>query len=306
MDTFIRALAKAELHVHLEGSMEPATLCEIDPGLTREEAEARYHYRGFQDFIEAFKWALGFLRGPDEYALATRRLLEKLERQNVRYAEITLSAGSVLWQGMDFGPIYDAVRREADRFSLEVWWILDAIRHFGPEEAMRAAALAAERAGDRVAAFGLGGDERRGPAGRFAEVLQFVREHGLHIALHAGETAGPESVREALEVGAERIGHGVAAAENPDLLALLCERSIPVEVCLSSNVATGVIPSMEAHPLPVFLRAGVPVVLNTDDPAMFHTSLENEYELAARVFDLSPGAVEELARNGFRYGFRAR
>src|SRR3954462_12660513 len=147
----LHSLPKAELHLHLEGSIEPATLAELGATGTAPPCQ------DFAGFIEAFKWAIGYLRCPDDYALIARRLLESLERQNVPYAEITLAAGVVLWRKQDFGPVYDAVRRAASESSVEVCWILDGVRHFGAEHAMQVAQLAAERVDDGVAAFGIGG-----------------------------------------------------------------------------------------------------------------------------------------------------
>jgi len=304
MDDYFRKMPKAELHLHLEGSLEPETLRELDPALSGREIRSRYSYGGFQDFIESYKWVLGLLRGPDEYALAARRLLDRLAMENVVYAEVTLSAGAVLWQGKEFAPIFEAVAREAERSSVEVSLILDAVRHFGVDHAMAAARLAADRAGGGVVAFGIGGDETRGPAERFAPVFRFVRERGLRVTVHAGEAAGPESVWAAVRAGADRIGHGVAAARDPGLLRRLGEDNIPIEVCLSSNVATGAVPKLAAHPLRLFLEHGVPVVLNTDDPAMFQTTLLREYEIAAGEFSLTRAELEGIVRNGFRYAFQ--
>ncbi len=305
MGDFYRRLGKAELHVHLEGSLEPGTLCELDPDLNVEAVRSRYQYNSFQDFIETYKWVIDRLRGPAAYALATRRLLERLAAENVRYAEINLSAGIILHRGMDLASIYDAVVREAARSPVEVWWIFDAVRDFGPEHAMEVARLAAERAADRVVAFGIGGDENRGPAEWFRETFQYARDQGLHVTAHAGETAGPESVRAALAAGAERIGHGIRAAEDPELLRLLRERDIALEICLTSNAAIGAVGSLTGHPVRRIFDAGVPIVLNTDDPAMFHTTLSGEYELAARRFGFTRSELEALARNSFRYAFRA-
>jgi adenosine deaminase/aminodeoxyfutalosine deaminase len=302
--SFFEEAAKAELHLHLEGSIEPETLQQLEPRLTTGEIAERYRYTNFTGFIESFKWVVGFLRSPDDYALATRALLQRLARENVRYAEITLSAGVVLWRNQEFAPVYDAVTREAARHPVTTYWVLDAVRQLGIEAAWKVARLAAERAGDRVVAFGLGGDEARGPASAFEPVFEFAREHGLALTPHAGETTGPESVWDALRCGARRIGHGIRAVEDPKLLADLRARDIPLEVCISSNIATGAVPSLREHPLRRIYDAGVPVVLNTDDPAMFHTTLSREYELAQKCFGFSRAELEGLAANGFRYALR--
>src|SRR5215471_7904682 len=159
MDDFLQNLPKAELHLHLEGSVEPETLHELDPGTSLEECRAIYAYPDFDAFLKAFGAVGKRLRTPDDYALVTRRLLERLAAQNVRYAEITLAAGVVLWKGEEFGPIFEAVRRAACGSPVEVRWILDAVRQFGVEQAMCVAELAAERIADGVVAYGIGGSE---------------------------------------------------------------------------------------------------------------------------------------------------
>ena len=295
---------KAELHLHLEGSVEPQTIQELQPHLSLDEIQAIYRFTDFQGFLQSFKWVVERLSTPEDYALITRRLLERLQAQGVRYAEITLSAGVVLWKGQEFAPIYDAVRETARESPIEVYWILDAVRHFGPQPAMRVAELAAERVDDGVAALGIGGDEQRGPAQWFGEVYRFAKSAGLALTAHAGETAGPASIRAALEIGAQRIGHGVRAIEDADLLRVLRERKIPLEVCITSNVMTGAAACLEAHPVRRLYDAGVPITLNTDDPAMFQTTLCGEYDLAARQFGFSEAELKEIAENAFRYSFR--
>ena len=304
MEALYHQLAKAELHLHLEGSIEPETLEELAPGLSREEIRSKYFYDGFRGFLDSFEWVTRHLEAPEDYALVARRLLQRLARENVRYAEIILSAGVILWRGQELGPIYEAVRREGAASPVETWWLFDAVRQFGAEHVMRVAEMAAQRVGEGVVGFGIGGDEARGPAGLFSEAYRFARERGLRLTAHAGETVGPESVWAALELGAERIGHGIRSIEDPRLVRHLRDRDIPLEICISSNLATGAVARLADHPVRRLHEAGVPIVLNTDDPAMFHTSLTREYELAAREFGFSHTEIEELAGNGFRYAFR--
>lgn len=304
MDDFLLRLPKAELHLHLEGSLDPATLAELDTTLSSREIAERYRYADFLGFLEAYKWVVERLNTPDDYALVMRRLLERLAADNVRYAEVNLSVGVMLLRKLNVAPIYEAVAREAARSTVEIWFVFDAIRHLGVEQAWAVAELAAERAGDRVVAFGIGGDEQRGPAEWFAEVFRFARARALKLAPHAGETAGPESVWSALRLGADRIGHGIRSMEDPTLVAHLRDRAIPLEVCISSNVATGAVPSLGEHPVRRLFDAGVPIVLNTDDPAMFHTTLTAEYRLAAERFGFTQAELARLAADSFRYGFR--
>ena len=299
-------LPKAELHLHLEGSVTPDTMTALAPEISTEEVRERFRFCSFAGFLECFKWVVERLRSPEHYALITRRLVEDLERQNIRYAEITLSAGVVLWKGQDFAAIYEAVRREALNSPVEVRWNLDAVRHFGVEHAMQVARLAAELVGQGVVSFGIGGDEQRGPAEWFGEVFRFARDHGLRLTAHAGETVGPESVWGALELGAERIGHGIRAIEDPVLVGHLRDHKIPLEICISSNVATGAVESLAAHPVRRLYDAGVPIVLNTDDPGLFGTTLEREYEIAASEFGFSEEEMRGIAENGFRYAFSGK
>lgn len=296
-------VAKAELHLHLEGSVTPATMHELAPDTSADEIRDRFAFNNFADFLECFKWVVERLRGPEDYALVTRRLLDTLQCQNVRYAELTLSAGVVLWKKQEFGSIFEAVQREAARSPVDVRWNLDAIRHFGAEHAMQVAELAAEYVDDGVISFGIGGDEQRGPAEWFTEVYRFARAKGLRLTAHAGETAGAESVWGALRLGAERIGHGIRAVDDPALMRHLRDEDIPLEICISSNVATGAVPSLAAHPVRRLYDAGVPIILNTDDPGLFVTTLEKEYELAAREFGFSKSELKQIAENGFRYAF---
>ena len=305
MESFYRELPKAELHLHLEGAIEPETLRELEPRLSLDEIRAHYRYDDFQGFLRSFKWVIEHLRSPEHYALITRRLLERLAAENVRYAEIILSAGVVLWRNQELAPVYEAVHREALQADVEVWWLFDAVRQFGVAAAMRVAELAVERVNDGVVGYGLGGDEARGPAGLFTEVYEFAGKNGLRLTAHAGETAGPESVWAALQLRAERIGHGIRAVQDPCLLEYLRDNAIPLEVCISSNVATGAVASLEEHPVRRLYDAGVPIVLNSDDPAMFHTTLSREYELAATRFGFTEAELRGLARNSFRYGFHA-
>jgi len=304
MADFLVEMPKAELHLHLEGSAEPETLHELDPSTPLEELRALYRYADFEDFLKAFGAVGKRLRTPEDYALVTRRLLERLAAEYVRYAEIILAAGVVLWKGQEFAPIFDAIREAAAGSPVEVRWILDAVRQFSVEQAQQVAELAAERMDRGVVALGMGGSEERGQTEWFTEVFAFAKNAGLRLVAHAGESTGPESVWAALKLGAERIGHGIAAARDAELMRQLREQDIPLEICLTSNLVTGVVKSLEEHPLRRLYDAGVPIVLNTDDPAMFGCTLTSEYRLAARQFGFSEAEMRGIAENGFRYAFR--
>jgi adenosine deaminase/aminodeoxyfutalosine deaminase len=305
MRGFVQNLPKAELHVHLEGSIEPATLGELDPSLTASAIQALYGYDSFLGFLGSYEQAVRRLRTPDDFSLITRRLLERLHSENVRYAEINLSVGVMLWRKQDVAPIFEAVNAEARRSPVEVRWIFDAVRQFAVCDAMRVAELAAERMGEGVVGFGLGGDEARGPVENFAESLRWARGRELHLAPHAGESTGAETIWASLRLGAERIGHGIRAADDAALMRHLRDHRIPLEISISSNVATGVVASLDAHPVRRLFDAGVPIVLNTDDPAMFHTTLTREYEIAHAQFGFNQQELRILADNSFRYAFTA-
>jgi len=300
MADFIDALPKAELHLHLEGSIEPETLHELDPS---RSYEGLYQYTDFDAFLKTFGVVGKLLRGPEDYARITRRLLERLEAQNVRYAEIIVAAGVVLWKQQEFGPIFDAIRAAAAESPVQVRWILDAVRQFGTEHVMQVAKLAVERRDQDVVAFGIGGSEERGPAELFTDAFAYARAEGLHVVAHAGESVGPESIWAALALGAERIGHGIAAIRDEKLMAHLREQDIPLEICISSNIVTGVVKSLNEHPVRRLYDAGVPITLNTDDPAMFRCTLNGEYRLAMERFGFTEEELRGIAENAFRYGF---
>lgn len=295
----------AELHLHLDGAVEPETLLAIDPSLTREEIAAATAYTDFPGFIDSFVWVNRKLTQPEHYAMVARRLLERLEAEGVVYVEVTLSVGVILWKQLPFTPVFEALQREAARTKIAVRWIFDAIRQFGAEPAAPVFELAAERVNEGVVAIGLGGDEERGPALQFKQLFQKARERGLRLLCHAGETPGetigPRSVWDALEIGAERIGHGFRSIEDPKLVAYLAAKKIPLEVCITSNVRTGSVPSVAAHPVRKLYDAGVPIILNTDDPALFDCTLTGEYALAKSQFGFTDVELAGLAENAFRY-----
>ena len=306
MDDFLLELPKAELHLHLEGSVEPETLHELDPATPLEDLRALYEYADFDAFLRTFGAIGKRLRSPEDYGLITRRLLERLAAQNVRYAEIIIAAGVVLWKEVEFGPIFDAIVNAAAESPVETRWIFDAVRQFGVEPAMQVAEWAAARQDRGVVALGIGGSETRGPAEWFREVFAFAKREGLHLLAHAGEGTTAQSIWGALELGAERIGHGISAIEDPVLIRHLRDHGIPLEICITSNLVTGVVKRVEDHPVRRLFDAGVPITLNTDDPAMFRCTLAGEFELAKTAFGFTNAELASIAEAGFRYAFEPR
>jgi aminodeoxyfutalosine deaminase len=316
--TVLDALPKAELHLHLEGSIRPETAAELagrhDVKLTAEDVAARYNYSNFAGFIEAFKWVTSFLRDPEDYALIMRKLAEELVRQNVVYAEITISAGVMLRRMQNVEANLTALREASESVlfrRLRTSWIFDAARQFGPEAASEVARTAAKLQRSGVIAFGMGGDELAFPAVNFRPAFDLARSEGLRIVCHAGEIGGPESVREAVEIlGAERVGHGIAVMHDPTLAESLATRKVVLENCISSNICTGALAkqtgkssaSVSDHPLAKLLAHGSLVTLSTDDPAMFHTNLLAEYSYAASL-GLSKEQLLQLAEQSFSAAF---
>jgi aminodeoxyfutalosine deaminase len=309
---FIVTLPKAELHLHLEGSIEPGTILELQKrhgiaNASLADAEQIYSFQDFSGFLMAFKEVTGLLRTSEDYELITYRLMQQLKAENVLHAEIYVSVGVCLWRKQDFDAIFEGLERGRLRgerdLGVSVLWIFDAVRHFGAEAAQQVAEIAVRYRDRNVVGFGLGGDERRAAAELFRDVYAYCGENGLRLTAHAGETSGPESIWGALNLKAERIGHGLTAGQDPELIEELSQRQIPIEICLTSNLRTGCCPTIAEHPVRRYFDHGLMVTLNTDDPAMFRTSLSREYALAQEEFGFSDEHLRELARNSFEASF---
>jgi aminodeoxyfutalosine deaminase len=326
---FIASLPKAELHLHLEGSVDPATLSELshrhntplpaqenryghneDSGKELSERDVRqlYQYKDFVGFLMAFKAVTERLRTPEDYEVITYRLMQKLKAQNVVHAEVYVSVGVIFWRGQQFDAIFEGLERGRQRgerdFGLKLFWIFDAVRHFGVEAAATVFEKAAELRERNVIGIGIGGDETRGPAAWFKDLYAKAVDQGLRLTAHAGESSGPESIWSALrDLKAERIGHGLTAIQDPALMDYLAEHQVPVEICLSSNLRTGCCLSVAEHPLPKYIERGLLVTLNTDDPEMFETTLNGEYELVRNAYGLSNEQLRKLAANSLKAAF---
>jgi adenosine deaminase/aminodeoxyfutalosine deaminase len=318
IEAFIRRLPKAELHLHLEGTILPSTLVELSARhdarpLTLLEAEALYQFSDFTGFLESFKAVTRLLIGPDDYELAAWRMMEHLKAQGVVHAEVFISVGVIyLWRNHDpaaFEPIFAGLERARERaqseLGLSLYWIFDAVRHFTLEEAERVFRKAIEMKPDytSIIGIGLGGDERRTGSEPFRELYAEARAAGLRLTNHAGETTGPEAIREALSIGSERIGHAVSATRDFYLMEDMKERGIPLELNPTSNVRTGVCPSIAEHPLRKYFDHGLLVTLNSDDPAFFGSDLVNEYLLAHKVLRFTRRELRQLAKNSIQASF---
>ena len=327
---FIRSLPKAELHLHLEGTVDPETLAELsrrhptpltttnnryrnieDSGrvFTEEEARELYQYKHFTGFLWAFKAVTERLRTAEDYELVTYRMMQKLHAQNVLHAEVYISAGVVQWRGQEFAPLFEGAERGRQRgerdFGMSLYWIFDAVRHFGVEEAQRVVEEAIRLKDRNVIGIGIGGDERRAGPEQFREVYEHAAKHGLRLTVHAGETVGPESIWGALrELKADRIGHGLRCNGGSRIWCGISPTSrFQLKSALPATFSPDAARRLQEHPVRRLFDAGVLVTLNTDDPDMFHTTLTNEYQIAQQTFGFREEELRELAKNSFRASF---
>jgi adenosine deaminase/aminodeoxyfutalosine deaminase len=322
---FILSLPKAELHLHLEGSVDPQTLSELsyrhqtpfpwvnnrykplpdsNRPLSPDEAHALYKYEDFTGFLMAFKAVTERIRDPEDYELVTYRLMRKLAAERVLHAEVFVSVGVVFWRGQQFDALFEGMERgrlrgETD-FGVTLLWIFDAVRHFGPEEGHKVLEKAVQFQSRNVVGIGIGGDERQAGPDLFEGVYKRAARHGLRLSAHAGETVGPESILGALDyLKAERIGHALHAGEDEHLMGRLTRDRVPLEICITSNIRTGCCAGYAAHPVRKFFDAGALITLNSDDPEMFETSLAREYQIAQDQFGFTNDELKTMARNSF-------
>ncbi len=310
------ALPKAELHVHLEGAIEPATLVELAArhgvALTSEETAPRYAPGNFDQFIQNFIWITSFLRGPEDYALIARRFAESMQRQNVLYAEVTLSIGVMFRRNQDPAANFAALRDAAAEVpGVQLKYIFDAVRQWGAAPAMEVARIATELRSPDIVAYGIGGDELGLPTIDLRPVYDFVASKGMHRLIHAGEIGGPEIVREAIELlGVERIDHGISVIHDERTMDFIAARNIPLDICPTSNLRTGALARQigrqtagyKEHPLALLFRRGLPVNLSSDDPAMFETTVSDEYR-HTQTMGLTPSEIVQLAEASFLHSF---
>ena len=318
IESFIRHLPKAELHLHLEGTVTPATLVELSQRhdaapIALGEADALYHFTDFTGFLLAFKAVSERLITPEDYELAAWRMAQHLAEQGVVHAEVYISVGVIYhWRNPDadcFDPIFGGLERARVRaeteLGLTLYWILDAVRHFPLDEAEKVFCKAAQlhAAHPSVVGIGLGGDERRCGSEPYRQMYGRAKEAGLRLTNHAGETTGPDAIWEALSIGSERIGHALSAIDDARLIENLKAESRCLELNPTSNVRTGVCASFREHPLRQYFDAGLLVTINSDDPAFFGSDVANEYLLAHSEQGFSGDELRQLAANSIRASF---
>lgn len=310
----MKELSKVELHLHLEGAATPAFV----RGLAAEKSmdisgvfgpDGGYVYKDFWDFLKVYEAATSVLKSPEDYARLTRAVLAEAAEAGVVYAETFLSpdfcGGRDVAAWRDYlAAIMDAADKAERQDGITLRGIVTAIRHFGPDKARETALCAAETAGDWIVGFGIAGDETAGAPRDFAWSFDAAREAGLGLTAHAGEWGGPDSVRSVLDdLRVTRIGHGVRAIENLALVDRLAEDGIVLEVCPGSNVALGVYPNWQAHPIDRLRERGVTVTVSTDDPPFFHTTMVREYEELNRAFGWDEDAFRALAETSAKAAF---
>ena len=311
----IELMPKVELHVHFGGSIPLETIEKLarKNGVDIEPLKKRFEptgsrYGSLVDFLDSYRLRCKCLQNSEDFEEACIDVLARLRAQGVRYAEITISPTAYRLNGLLMDEIMPGIEAGAKRVraegGMEARFIFDIGRQFGPEQAWQTAREAAHHQDRGVIGLGLGGDELHYSPEIFRAHFAFARKEGLHRVAHAGEAGGAESIWGALRsLGAERIGHGVAARGDEALLEHLRIHQVPVEMCPTSNLETGAIRSYSDHPLPEFLRRGLLVSLNTDDPAMFGTTLTEEYLICAEKLGLEWDEIKALCLNGIKASF---
>lgn len=313
---WLRDLPKVEVHLHLEGTISPETLVVLSKRndaipLTLEQAKSLYIYHDFRAFLESFGAVNSRLQTPDDFALITYEMIRSLAEQGCVHAEVYISWGILMRYKphLPITTIMDVVEtaraRAETEFGTSVTWIIDVVRQHGLEIAQTVVDLAI-RLKERyptVIGIGIGGDEVLGPAIAFRELYAQARAADLRLVAHAGEASGPESIWAALEIGAERIGHGLTAQQDAELLKVLVEKQTPMEICVTSNLRTGCCVGLDVHPVRGYLEGGLMVTINSDDPTMFGSSLLQEYELVQKQYGLSLEMMRGLAANSVKASF---
>ena len=312
---FIAGLPKAELHVHHVGSASPRIVSELaarhpEAGVPSDldELTTYFTFRDFGHFVEVYLSVVDLIREPEDVRILTYEVASEMAAQNIRYAELTVTPYTSVVRGIASEAFVEAIedaRIAALRdHGIELRWIFDIPGELGLEGAEGTAEVALEHGPSSLIGFGLGGPEIGVPRPQFKPYFDRARAAGLHSVPHAGETTGPQTIWDAINyLGAERIGHGTSAPQDRTLLSYLAENGIALEVCPTSNLATGAVASLDDHPIRDMVAAGVHVTVNSDDPPMFATSLNKEYEVAARLLDLDEAGVADLSEAAVHASF---
>lgn len=307
LEAWLAALPKVELHLHLEGAIPHDALWTLiekyggDPSVpTRVDLATKFRYRDFPHFIETWVWKNQFLREYDDFTLIAAAMAADLKAQNVRYAESFFSPSRFAPHGLEPQALASAIRRGLDSVDgIEVALIADLVRDHGPDSAARTLDAVSEARDQGIVGIGIGGSEHAHPPAPFAPVYAEARRRGFRTTAHAGEAAGADSVRGAVEVlQVDRVGHGVRAIEDDALVDLLVERQIPLEICPLSNIATGTYTDIRDHPVARFWRRGAMVTISTDDPHMFMNTLVEEYRTLVDVFGFTAADIRRVILNG--------
>ncbi len=312
---FIAGLPKAELHVHHVGSASPRIVAELaarhpSAGVPAdvEKLADYFTFRDFGHFIEVYLSVVDLIKDAEDVRTLTYEVARDMAAQQIRYAELTITPYSSVRRGIAAEAFLEAIedaRLAAERdLGIVLRWCFDIPGEAGLPSAIETARIATELTPDGLVSFGLGGPEIGVPRPQFAPFFDAARAIGLHSVPHAGETTGPETIWDSIRLlGAERIGHGTSATEDPALLAYLAEHQIALEVCPTSNIATRAVSELAEHPLPDLVRAGVLVTINSDDPPMFSTDLNTEYAIAAGLLGLDRAGLAALAGNAVTASF---
>ncbi len=315
-EAYIKSLPKAEIHIHLEGSVTPENLLRLgekhktelagmDPDKVREKF---FEYGDFYDFLETYKLVCRHLQSAEDYLETLRDLGRYFQRENILYAEVIFTP-SIPWRfGRDGAEVLGVLLEESAKLEkssgVRIRWILDCVRQFGREAAERTAELAWQSRAQGVVGVGLGGDEQAVPLSEYEEVFNWVRAHELFVHVHAGEIGEPSEIWDALQIlGANRIGHGIQASRDSKLMEYLRDHAIGLDICLTSNAKTKAWPLISEHPFPLLFKRGVPLTLNTDDPGLFEVDLGTEYKKAVDFFELQEEDLHRIILQGIRSSF---
>ena len=314
-DNLIVEMPKTELHLHLEGAIPLETLYNLiqrrggDPSIsTLEDLERKLIYTDFAHFIDVWTWKNTFIKEERDFEEIAYQVLRDLSEQNVKYLEAFYSPGDYWRQGLSVQGITEYVIKGKERayhdFGIRSELIVDLIRDHGSEVGMQRLDEVTPYLGKGVIGIGLDGSEQTFPADPYESVYKEARQRGFRLTAHAGEAVGPESIWVVIKkLGCERIGHGVRAKEDPQLVSFLKERQIPLEICVFSNVKTKVFESVETHPIRQYFEDGLMVTVNSDDPTMFNTSITQEYLLLTQKLGFTLKGIRHLTMNGIEASF---